>query len=118
MYAKAWVAVLYAVVVALQAAWGDRHISAVEGVQIGIALLTAAGVYLVPVTSNYRWTKTAVAMGLAALQSYVSVLLTHGADWQTITTATLAAIVVWFAPVTSVNPSGTGDVTVPAGFNS
>lgn len=117
MYGKAWAAVAYVVAIALQAALDDRHLTAVEGVQLGIALLTAAGVYVVPLTSNYKWMKTAVAMGLAVLQTYVTVLLSGGADWLTIATATVAAFLVWLAPATSLNPSGTGDVSVPLGLD-
>lgn len=118
MYGKSWIAVAYAVVIALQAALSDRHITAVEAVQIGIAVLTAAGVYLVPITSSYKWTKTVVAVGLAVLQSLATLLLgPHSGDvWTLILTAAGAGLVL-LAPATTINPSGTGNVSVPLGLD-
>lgn len=74
-YGKAVAAVIYA---ALTAAY---QISAAGGVpdatgwvQIGIAGVTAVGVYLVPLAPSAPWTKTAVAVVLAALQVLVTVV--------------------------------------------
>lgn len=119
MYGKAWAAIAYAVAVAIQAAAGDRHVSPVEWVQIAIAAATAVGVYMVPITSSYKWAKTAVAMVLAMLQALATALLgPHAGDWVTILITTVGAGLVWLAPATTVNPSGTGDVSVPLGTDT
>ncbi len=119
MYAKAWAAIAYTIAIALQAALSDRTITLVEGVQIGIAAVTAAGVYMVPITSTYKWVKTALAVMLAMLQALATLLLgPHTGDWLTITITVVGAGLVWLAPATSVNPSGIGDVSVPLGADA
>lgn len=118
MYGKAWIAIAYAVAVAVQVALGgDGRIEADEWVQMGIALATAVAVYMVPITTNYKWMKTAVAVVLALLQALATVLLDglEPNDWLTLVLAALGAIGVFFAPATSFNPSGTGNVSVPFG---
>lgn len=118
MYGKSWAAVAYAVAIALQAALDDHHISPVEGAQIGIALVTAAGVYLVPLTSNYKWVKTGLATMLAMLQALVTLLLgPHSGDWLTLAITVAGAGLVLLMPATTLNPSGTGDVSVPLGLD-
>lgn len=121
MYGKAIVAIVYAVAVAVQVAWGgDAHIEPDEWVQISIALATALGVYLVPITSNYKWVKTAVAVVLAVLQALATVLLdgVEPNDWITLFLAAVGALGVLVAPATSFNPSGTGNVSVPFGTDN
>lgn len=116
MYGKAWAAIAYVVAIAIQAAHSDGHVTSVEWVQVGIAAATAVGVYMVPITSQYKWMKTAVAMVLAMLQALATVLLgPHAGDWLTIVITTVGAGLVWLAPATTVNPSGTGNVSVPLG---
>lgn len=118
MYGKAWMAVAYAVAIALQAALSDRHVSAVEAVQIGIALVTAFGVYMAPLTSNYKWVKTALATALGMLQALTTLLLgPHTGDVWTLVITVVGAGLVLLAPATSLNPSGTGDVSVPVGLD-
>lgn len=118
MYGKSWAAILYAVAIALQAALSDRTITLVEAVQIGIALVTAAGVYMVPLTSNYKWVKTGLAVALAMLQALATLLLgPHSGDVWTLAITAVGAGLVLLAPATTVNPSGTGDVSVPLGLD-
>ncbi len=75
-FGKALVATAYAGGVAAYAALsGDQHIDPDEGLSIVIAVLTAAGVWLVPLAPQYRWTKTAVAGLLAAAQAATVVIL-------------------------------------------
>jgi hypothetical protein len=118
LYGKSWVAILYAVAIALQAALSDRTVTLVEAVQIGIALVTAAGVYMVPLTSNYKWVKTGLAVVLAMLQALATLLLgPHSGDVWTLVITAVGAGLVLLAPATTVNPSGTGDVSVPLGLD-
>jgi drug/metabolite transporter (DMT)-like permease len=118
MYGKAAVAILAAILVAVQAATGgDHHVEPDEWVQIAIAAVGAVGVYMVPLTTRYKWTKTAVAFLLAALQTAATVLLGGWEvnDWITVVIAGLGAVGVLIAPATSVDPSGAGNVAVPLG---
>jgi uncharacterized membrane protein YccC len=118
VYGKAWVAIFYAVAVSAQVALGgDGRIESDEWVQIAIALVTAVGVYMVPITSNYKWTKTALAVVLALLQAFATFQLNgwESNDWITLLIAGLGAVGVLVAPATSQNPSGTGNVSVPFG---
>jgi len=118
LYGKAWAAIAYALVIALQAALGgDGWVEADEWVQISIAVVTAVGVYMVPITTQYKWVKTAVAVILAILQGLATVLLGgwEPNDWVTLLITALGAGAVLLAPATTVNPSGTGNVSVPLG---
>jgi hypothetical protein len=118
MYGKAIVAVVYAAVIALRAALGgDNHVSDSEWVQIGIAVATAVGVWLVPITAQYKWVKTAVAVLLAVLQALATIALGDftQTDVTTLVIVAIGALGVFIAPATSVDPSGTGDVSVGVG---
>jgi hypothetical protein len=106
------------VIVSVQVAiGGDGRVEADEWVQIAIAFTAAVGVYLVPMTSRYKWSKTAVAFVLAVLQALATVLLSgwETNDWITLVIAGFGALGVLVAPATSINPSGTGNVSVPLG---
>ena len=78
-YAKALVAILTAALAVLVTALDDSIITAVEGAHIGLAVLTAIGVYLVPnlPTGVGRYAKALVAVAGAGLQAAVP-LLTDG----------------------------------------
>jgi hypothetical protein len=118
MYGKAWAAIAYAAVLALQVALGgDGHVEADEWVQIAIAVVTAIGVYMVPITTQYKWVKTAVAVVLCILQGATTALLGgwEPGDWATLVIAASGAVAVLLAPATTLNPSGTGNVSVPFG---
>jgi hypothetical protein len=118
MYGKAWAAIAYALVITLQAALGgDGHVERDEWVQIAIAIVTAVGVYMVPITTQYKWVKTAVAVVLCILQGVATVLLGgwESNDWVTLLITGLGALAVLLAPATSQNPNGTGNVSVPFG---
>jgi hypothetical protein len=118
MYGKSWAAIAYALVITLQAALGgDGNVEVDEWVQIAIAVVTAVSVYMVPITTQYKWVKTGVAVVLAILQGVATVLLGgwEPNDWLTLLITGLGALAVLLAPATSINPSGTGDVSVPVG---
>lgn len=118
MYAKAWVAIVAAILISVQVAvGGDGLVEADEWVQVAIAAVSAVGVYLVPLTSRYKWTKTVVAVLLAALQSLATVLLGgwETNDWITVALAGIGALGVLVAPATSIDPNGSGNVSVPLG---
>lgn len=118
MYGKAWVAIVAAVLISAQVAvGGDGRIGADEWVQIAIAFTAAVGVYMVPLTTKYKWTKTAVAFVLAVLQALATVLLSgwESNDWITLAIAGVGALGVLLAPAITINPNGTGNVSVPLG---
>ncbi len=59
-YGKAILAFLYAVAfIAIPLYTGDHHVDPGEGVTIAIAVVTSAGVWLIPLAPSARWTKTA-----------------------------------------------------------
>lgn len=118
MYGKSWAAIAYALVIAIQAALGgDGRIESDEWVQIAIAVVTAVSVYMVPITTQYKWTKTAVAVVLCALQGMATIVLDgwESNDWVTILITVVGALAVLLAPATTINPSGTGNASVPFG---
>lgn len=118
MFGKAWAAILYALVIAIQAAvGGDGFVEADEWVQISIAFATAIAVYMVPITTQYKWVKTVTAVVLAILQGVATVLLGgwEPNDWLTLLITGLGVLAILLAPATSVNPSGTGNVSVSVG---
>jgi hypothetical protein len=118
-YGKAIVAVLTAgIVAAYQYLSGDdQAIDATEWVSVTIALVTAVGVYLVPLAPGVKWGKTAIAVVLAVLQILVTAILdgitTDEILLMLITAAGAAG--VWIAPAISTSPSGTPLVSVGTG---
>lgn len=103
-------AVVAAIVVAYQALGGDGRIEPVEWVSIAIALATAIGVYVVPLTPGAKWAKTAVAVVLAVLQIASSAILEGGLtpDMILLGIITIAgAVGIYIAPARSTRPDGT-----------
>jgi len=114
---KAVVAVAYAAGVALHAALtGDQHIAPDEALAIVIAVLTAAGVWLIPLTPRYPWAKTAVAALLAAAQAATALILGGIApdEWVLIALAAAAVLGVGVAPAVSGNGAAAGGSSVPS----
>lgn len=74
VYGKALAALLVAGLTALSSALTDGRVTSGEGIQIAIAVATAAGVWLVPVIPQWPWTKTLLAGLLAALNVAVTVI--------------------------------------------
>jgi hypothetical protein len=105
-YGKALVAVIAAALtVAYGALSGDQHIDPEEGVQIAIALATAAGVYLVPLAPQYRWGKTVIAVVLSVLQVLTTVILggLDSNEWIALVLAAATVLGVGAAPAASDN---------------
>jgi len=106
-YAKAIGQILAAALVILVAALSDGTISPVEFVNIMIAIVTAAGVYLVPNLDSgiAKYAKAIVSLVGAALAALV-LILSPGigfdqvtlADWLTVLLAALAAIGIGIVP--------------------
>lgn len=109
---KAIFAALYAIaVVAVPFFDGaGREPSPAEGVQIAIAVVTAIGVYITPLIPGARWTKTAVAVVLAALQVLVTVIVdgVSGNDVLMIAFAVAGALGIAVAPARSTNGTRVG----------
>ena len=74
-YGKLVLAVLGAAVFTLYGFLDDGHLSTDEWIKIAIAVVLAINVYVVPVTPEWPWMKTAVACVLAALQVLVVVIV-------------------------------------------
>ena len=104
-YGKSVVAFLYALAfVAIPQISGDGHLDPSEAVTLAIAVVTAAGVYLIPLAPTAKWTKTAVGVLLAALNVAATLILDHRIDaeeWLMIATAALAAAGIAVAPARS-----------------
>lgn len=106
-YAKSIVMIIAAGVAILTAALSDNVVTATESVNIGIAVVTAVGVYLVPNLPEgpARYGKSFVALGGAALTALVAILGgTLGfadvttSDWLSVALAGLAAIGLYIIP--------------------
>ncbi|MFY1673433.1 hypothetical protein ACN27G_26285 [Plantactinospora sp. WMMB334] len=108
-YGKALAAVAgAALTVAYGALSGDQRIESDEAVQIAIAAATAIGVYLVPLTPQYRWAKTGVAVVLSVLQVLATVILggLDSNEWIALLLAALTVLGVGAAPAVSSNGTG------------
>ena len=103
-YGKALLALLFALVTAAQAAISDGRITTVEDVQIIIAVVTAAGVYIVPIHPTWTWTKTVVAVLLAGLNVLVTVVYNgmSTSDWAEVILAVLTVLGVGAVPALSL----------------
>jgi hypothetical protein len=104
-YGKAILAFLYACAfVAIPLYTGDHHIDPGEGVTIAIAVVTNAGVWLIPLAPSAKWTKTAAGVLLAGLEVATVVILDHiidANDVMMIAAAVLGALGITAAPATS-----------------
>jgi hypothetical protein len=117
-YGKALAAVLAAGVTVLVSSLTDGHIDAGEGIQISIALATAAGVYLVPNLPGFPGTKTGLAALLAVLNLATGMVVNGhlhltGAQWVNLGLAALGVLGVSLAPVRSL---GGYVMRVPDGY--
>jgi hypothetical protein len=103
-YAKAFVAILAAVLAVLVTALTDNIVTLAETIGIGVALVTAVGVYLVPNldTGPGRYLKLIVAVIGTALQAAGPLVLNDGAfppsAWLLVLLAALGAISVGITP--------------------
>lgn len=104
-YAKAIVAIVAALALAFSAALTDAIVTSSEVASIGIAVLTAVGVYLVPnlPAGPARWLKGIVALVGTALQAaapllYGGSITTSG--WLMVLVAALGAVSVGIVPNT------------------
>lgn len=108
-YAKSIVAILTAVITVIVAALGDGVVSTAELAQIGIAFLTAFGVYAVPNIQDQTvgaWAKALVAVLGTALQALIPFLLNGevtNAQWLMVFLAALGALAVGIVP--NVDPA-------------
>lgn len=119
-YGKAVAAVVYAALVtAYQVQHGGGAPTPVGWVQVGIAAATAAGVYLVPITPDYPWVKSALAALLAALQILTTAVVggVQGDEWMMIALAVAAALGVYGAPASTLGKDD-GEPTVSVGYGA
>jgi hypothetical protein len=113
-YAKAIVLVLAAGLSIFVAASTDGVVSPVEYTNIGLGILTAVGVYLIPnlKAGVGKYAKTIVAFGGAALTALAVVVATSADwngvsqnDWLGVLLAGLAAIGLFIVPNSSAVPA-------------
>jgi hypothetical protein len=118
-YGKAFAAIVFAALTtAYQITSAGGDFGAIQVVQVGIAVVTAAGVWLVPITPEAPWVKSALAALLAALQILVTAVVggVNGSEWLQVSLAVLTALGVYLAPATSPSGSDEGeDVAVGLG---
>ncbi len=102
-YGKTIAALVIAALTAVQAALSDGHVTTQEGVQIAIAVVTAAGVYLVPAVPRWPWVKTAIGVLLAALNVMTTLIIggISSGDLVEIALAALTALGVAASPARS-----------------
>ena len=104
-YGKVIVAILAAGVIALYDYLNDGHITSEEWVHVFIAVGLAVQVYLVPLTPEWPWMKTGVAVVLAVLNVLV-ISIVGGITQREIVELALAALTplgVGVAPAISNN---------------
>lgn len=100
-YGKAIAAVVAAILaVVASATTGDGHISPEEWMQILLAGLTAASVYLVPAVPEWPWMKTAIAALIVAVETGASLIIDGLSvnDIVNIVIAILGVVFVGLAP--------------------
>lgn len=108
---KAVIAFFYAVAVVAVPLFGNNHVpSSTEWVQIAIAVVTAAGVYVAPLVPGATWTKTALGAMLAGLQVLVTAIDggMDGNDWLTVAFAVASALGIYLAPAESSSGASVG----------
>jgi hypothetical protein len=108
-FGKALAAALYAVaVIAVPLFSGDHRPGPSQWVQIVIAALTAATVYLVPIVEGVPYIKSVVGALLAVAQILVTVIDdgVSGTDMLTIALAALGALGISLAPADSSGVAG------------
>lgn len=106
-YGKSITAALFAGLTAAAATFTDGHITRGEGIQIAVAVVTAAGVWLAPNLPTYQGVKTILAAILAALDLAVTSLApghVTGAEWTNLALAAVGVIAVGVAPSISETP--------------
>lgn len=101
---------------------GDHHIDAVETTIIATAVLNAVLVYVVPMAPRWRWGKSAIGAGLAAL-AVLQTVLPGGVDLNeayVVIGAIVAALGIPIAPAVSVAAGGgpSSDVVVHVGSDN
>lgn len=102
-YGKSLIAAAVAVVTVILSADSQNHVNPAEWIRIAIAATTAAAVYLAPVTHDYRWVKTAIAVLLSVLNVLVALILDgiQPTDWIAVALAAATALGVGVAPAVS-----------------
>lgn len=120
-YGKALVAIIYAgLVVAYTALSGDGAINNDEKVQIAIAIMTAVGVWLIPLAPGHKWAKSAVGAILAVLQLLATLILDgiEPGEWLLLLITFGSALGIYVAPAETVTPGAAPNVAVGTGSDS
>lgn len=109
-YGKPLFSVLMAVLVTAKSAYGDHHVDPAEGVAIALSFANAGMVWLVPLFPGYRWLKSGVGVGIAALTALSSVILSGLTQDELflVIAAVLQAAGIAVAPAVSDNGTAVG----------
>lgn len=97
---------------------GDKHVDPSEGVAIAIGAVQLAGVWLVPLAPQAKWSKTAVSFLMTMLQ-VLGVVILGGVDTNDVgilVTAVLTFFGVAAAGAISPTPAGAPDVVAKSGI--
>jgi hypothetical protein len=117
-YGKFVIGFLYAcAMAAVPQLTGDGHLDPAEAVVVATGVVSAAGVWLLPLAPGATWTKSVYAFLMAALGVAATVILDFKIDaneWLMIATAALGAIGIGLAPASSE----TGARPVSVGWGS
>lgn len=112
VYGKSIIAALYAVAVIAVPLFSGDHVSPrpEEWVQIGIAVVTAASVYLAPLVPNATWVKSLLGALLAGLQVLTTAVIggVDGNDVLLIVFAIASALGIILTPAVSSTGTGVG----------
>lgn len=121
-YGKAIASIGYAGLTAAYAiVHGGGTIDPAGWVQIGIAVATAASVYLVPLTPEYPWAKSATAAVLAALQVLATAVVggLQVDELLMVVLAVLGALGVYIAPAGSgTDGTDSGEPSIQVGLGA
>jgi|SRR5689334_6363151 len=104
-FGKAIVAIIAAVLMTVYDFVDDGHLDSVEWVKVAIAFAVAVSVYLVPLTPEWPWMKTAIAVILSLLNVLVIVIV-GGVSQQEIIELLIAIVTplgIGLAPAVSAN---------------
>jgi hypothetical protein len=109
LYGKALGCFVLAVVTVLHTVLSDGHVTQVEGVQIAIAVTTAALVWLVPVVPEWPWSKTVLGAALATLNAVATVIVNgwhSGSATETLLAGLTILLVRYLPAMSTVTPDG------------
>jgi hypothetical protein len=104
-YGKAILAVIAMLSMTVLGFINDGHLDPVEWVQVAVSAVLAINVYLVPLTPEWPWMKTAVAVLMSLLNVLVIVIIggVNSNEWAQLIVAILTPLGIALTPAISHN---------------